>query len=626
MTHPMRHSSCLTSLALTLALLSSSAFAQTTPSTTTTPASSAPTLPARKAKLGIIHLSGTLAERPDSFSLSLASILSAGGKTPALSDLITSLNTAARDSSLSGILLDVSAFSLDLNQAQEIGALLTNVRRSGKRVALYSPEFDTSTYLLASYADTILMPENGEMLIPGVGIQMLFFAGTLEKLHMSADFVQIGKFKGAEEPFTRKSASPEYHAQIEKLVDGMYSQLTSIIAANRPNLTQDQVKKLIDESWFSGKRAKEAGLVDQTVGRDKLETWVNAQFPAGAVYVDNYGTIKKDPIDLSSPFGLLSMLSNSDKPRLTTGPAIAVLYATGEISGDSPTNEGASDGVNPTTMRKAIRVAVDDPNIRAIVLRVDSPGGSAAASDEIWAMLKEADKKKPVTVSMGHLAASGGYYISCAGRRITADPATITGSIGVVGGKVVLKGALDWAGINIEPVDRGLHAEMMSMLRPYTDEERAFIQKSMTDVYDTFSSRVKEARGAKVAQLEEVAQGRLFTGQQAKDAGLVDDVGTLSDAIKSAAKSVGLGETYQVVILPETKTLADMIREGLMGDARLPMTVDLRMDAVSAAVQALPAELRIPTLQALHSLQVMQTERIMMEMPAGLVEMHQSHK
>jgi protease-4 len=277
-------------------------------------------------------------------------------------------------------------------------------------------------------------------------------------------------------------------------------------------------------------------------------------------------------------------------------------------------------------MRKAIRTAVDDPSIRAIVLRVDSPGGSAAASDEIWSMLKEADKKKPVTISMGHVAASGGYYISCAGRRITADPATITGSIGVVGGKVVLKGALDWAGINIEPIDKGQHAEMLSMLHPFTDEERAFIKKTMEDVYGTFTARVTAARGAKVAQLDEVAQGRLFTGEQAKAVGLVDDVGTLNDAVRAAAKSVGLGETYQVVILPEPKTLADIIRESLLSDVKTPVTLDLRFDPLGGILDTLPAEIRIPTRQALHSLLMMQSERLMLEMPPGLVETHQPHR
>ncbi len=573
--------------------------------------------PAKKAKVALIALSGALAERPESFSLSM---LLNSGKTPALSDLIQTLNAAAKDSSLSGVVLDFSSFSLTLNESQEIGGLLANLRKSGKRVAIYTSDFDTPTYVLASYADTIIMPESGDVLIPGAGMEMVFFAGTLEKLHMSADFVQIGKFKGAEEPFTRTSASPEYKGQIEKLVDGMYQQVVSMIAANRPNLTDDQVKKAIDAGWMSGKQAKDAGLVDQTMTRDKLEGWINDQFPAGASVVTDYAQPEKKDIDLDSPLAIFSLLGASDKPK-AHGPAVAVIFANGDIGEDSGGVEDPTGGITPGGIRDAVNSALDDKNVKAIVLRVDSPGGSAAASDEIWSILKSADKKKPVTISMGEFAASGGYYISCAGRSIMADPATITGSIGVVGGKVVIKGALDWAGINIEPVVKGAHAEMLSMLRPFTDEERAYVQKSMEDVYGTFTDRVKAARGSKIANLDDVDQGRLFTGMQAKEAGLVDDVGTLNDAVKAAAKSQGLGDDYRIDVLPPTKSLSDVLRQGLLGETHAPLTLGgMKTDALSAMVRSLPEKLQAPTLQAMGMLQKMQNERVLLEMPPGLME------
>ena len=591
---------------------------------TPTPPAPATTAPAKRAKVAIIKLTDTLLERPESFSLSLSSLTSSG-KAPALSSLITTLNQAAVDPALSGVVLDLSAFSLTLNQAQEIGALLSTIRKAGKRVAVYAPEFDTPTYVLATFADSIGMPENGDLMIPGAGLQMIFFKGTLEKLNMSADFVQVGKFKGAEEPFTRTTASPEYRAQIEKLVDGMYQEIVSTISTNRPNLTEDQVKKAIDAAWFSGKHAKELGLVDQTMTRDKLDGWIDSQFPAGTTLVDDYGEAKKKSLDLNSPLAILSLLGSQDQPTARSrNPAIAVLYATGEIGADSPTSEDATDTVTPGNIRAAVQKALDDNLVKAIVLRVDSPGGSAAASDEIWSVLKEADKKKPVTISMGRLAASGGYYISCAGRSITADPATITGSIGVVGGKIVLKGAMDWAGLNIEPVDRGLHAEMLSSLRPFTDEERDFVRKSMEDVYGVFTSRVTAARGDKVAKLEEVAQGRLFTGIQAKEVGLVDNVGTLNDAVNAAAKTAGIQDNFQVIILPEAKTIMDVLRDSLLSDVRAPLVVSgLKLDALQAMIASLPDEVRGPTERAMRMLQTLQSERVLMAMPAGLVEMHQ---
>jgi protease IV len=228
-----------------------------------------------------------------------------------------------------------------------------------------------------------------------------------------------------------------------------------------------------------------------------------------------------------------------------------------------------------------------------------------------------------VSVSMGHYAASGGYYISCAGRRIIADPATITGSIGVVGGKVVLKGLLDWAGVNIEPVEKGKHAQMLSPLRPFTDEERTYVKKTMEETYGVFTSRVAAARGEKVAKLDDVAEGRLFTGIQAKQAGLVDDVGTLNDTIKAAAKGAGLGDNFQVLVLPETKSLSDILRQGLFSESRAPIVIGgMQPEAVESLITVLPAELRRPTMQALHNLKTLESERMLMAMPAGLVETH----
>jgi protease-4 len=267
--------------------------------------------------------------------------------------------------------------------------------------------------------------------------------------------------------------------------------------------------------------------------------------------------------------------------------------------------------VTPGAMRKAVAAALKDDQVKAIVLRVDSPGGSASASDEIWAVLKEADKKKPVTVSMGRVAASGGYYISCAGRSIVADPATITGSIGVVAGKLVITDALNKIGINIETVARGKHVGMLSMLQPFSDEEREFLKKSMTETYGVFTDRVKGARGNKIANLEDVAQGRLFTGEQAKTAGLVDNVGTLNDAVLAAAKSAGIENNYNILILPEAKSLSDILREGLMSDMSVPLGI--KSPSISdAAIESLPAEVRGDVKSALRMMTVLQKEGMVM--------------
>jgi protease IV len=571
----------------------------------------------KKSRVGAIRLSERLRERPESFHLSIFDLSGSAEKATSLSGLIVTLNKAAKDETLAGLFVDLSAFSLTLNQAQELGELFSNVRKSGKRIAVYSSDFDTATYVLASFADTVIMPENGNVLVPGVGLQMIFFKGTLDKLHLQPDFVQVGKFKGAEEPFMRTTPSPEYKEQIEKLVDGMYTQIVGTVATNRPNMTEADVKKVIDEGWLTGKHAKELGLVDQLLTRDRVDAWVESQFPAGAKLVEDYGKPAKKSLDMSSPFAIFSLLGEGTKPK-AKGPAVAVIYAIGQIVPDFVGGEDSTELVSPGSMRKAVEKALKDDQVKAIVLRVDSPGGSASASDEIWAVLKEADKKKPVTVSMGRVAASGGYYIACAGRSIVADPATITGSIGVVAGKLVISGALEKIGINIETVSRGKHATMLSMLHPFTDEEKEFLKKSMEETYGVFTSRVKGARGAKIANLEDVAQGRLFTGVQAKDAGLVDSVGTLHDAVLAAAKKAGIEKDYQIEVLPEAKSLGDILREGLAGgETSLPL--GLKVDGMEAVVRALPAEVRGEVQGAMRMMGVLQREGMVMVGP-GLVE------
>jgi protease-4 len=575
--------------------------------------------PVKKARVGVIHLSQSLKERPAGFQFSLLDLSGNSMKSPTLSGLITTLNKAAKDDSLAGLFLDLSAFNLTLNQAQELGELITQVRKAGKRVAVYSSDYDTATYVMATYADTIIMPENGNVLVPGTGLQMFFLKGTLDKLNLQPDFIQVGKFKGAEEPFMRTSASPEYKEQIQKLVDGMYSQIISTIATNRPNMDGEAaVKTAVDAGWFSGKRAKEAGLVDQLLTRDKVEGWVESQFKAGIDLVDDYGKPKKKPVDLDSPFAIFSLLGESNKPK-SRQPGIAVIYAIGEIVPDFMGSEDSTNIVTPGNMRKAVQAALKDDLVKAIVLRVDSPGGSASASDEIWSVLKEADKKKPVTVSMGRVAASGGYYISCSGRSIVADKGTITGSIGVVAGKIVIKGLLNNIGVNIETVSRGKHVGMLSLLEPFTDEERAFLTKSMEETYGVFESRVKEARGEKVAKLEEVAQGRLFTGEQAKDVGLVDSIGSLNDAIVTAAKGAGIEKNYQVIVLPEAKSLSDVLREGLMGgETSLPLGI--KFDGLDAMIQTMPKEVQGQMRSAVRMVNMLHQEGMLMGLPGGITE------
>jgi protease IV len=560
-------------------------------------------------KVATIRLSNTLIEKPAGFKFSVFDMNS--GKAPALSTLIVNLNKAAKDPSLNAFVVDLNSFTLSLSQAQELGALLKNLKDNKKIVVVYASDYDTTTYVLASNASFVAMPENGNILMPGVSLNMMFFRKLLDNIKVQPDFVQVGKYKGAQEPFMNTQASKEYQAQITGLVDGMYAQIKTTIAANRPNLEEKDVAAAIDEGWLTGKRAKELKLVDLTMPRDKLDGWLEETLGGKYEEVADYGSAKKKDIDLDSPFAILQMFS-PPKSIKTKDPAIAVIYADGTIMGDLPDGTENDEYVTPASVRKSIDKALADDQVKSIVLRVDSPGGSASASDEIWQILKQADKKKPITVSQGRLAASGGYYISCAGRKIFADPATITGSIGVVGGKMVLKGALDYVGINVQTISKGAHSDLFSFTTPFNEEERKFVEKTMTETYDLFKQRVKDGRGDKIKVVEDIAAGRLFTGTAGIKAGLVDQIGTLNDTIVQSAKDAGIEKNYQIFVYPEPKSITDILRDGLLADASLPLEF-------KAALKAAPPAYRQEMIHMIEMIHCLQSERIMMALP-GLVE------
>lgn len=608
----MHHTLCLATLVAIIALPACLASAVTTTTTPATTTATSATQPAKKPQVAVIKLSGRLLERPADFSLSM--FTGGGTKSPALSDLITTLNKAAGDPNLSAVLIDLNSTEMSLSQAQELGGLIKKIRSADKKVFVFAADFDTPTYILASYANQVIMPSQGNVMVPGVQMGMMFFRGLLDTIHIQADMVQVGKFKGAEEPFTRKEASPEYKQQIDGLADSLYAQIISTIVANRKSLDETKVKAAVDEGWMSGRHARELGLVDQLLSRQQADTFVQKHAAATEVeLVPDYGQKKHKTLDMDNPFAIFALLGDSDAKTRSNQPAIAVIYADGTIMPDSP--NGLDDGANvtPARIRKAVKKALEDKLVKSIVLRIDSPGGSASASDDIWQIIKEADKTKPVTVSMGRVAASGGYYIACAGRSISADPATITGSIGVVGGKLVIKGLLDWAGINVQPVLRGQHAGMLTAQAPFTEEERTFIRKLMSETYDLFTARVKAGRGDKIPDIEAVAQGRLFTGPAAKEAGLVDEIRTLPETVQAAAKKAGIEKAYQILVYPEQRTLADIIREGFSADAKIPLEL-------AATLKTMPPAYQREALKMLSMIRVLQEQRIMLASPLGLIE------
>ncbi len=562
-------------------------------------------------RIAEITLKGQLQEHPSGFSFSWLTM--GPSQQSSLTQTMTQLLQAARDKSIQGVFLNLRSFDLSLTQSQELGELIANLRAKGKKVAVFSPDFDTNTYLLASYANDAVMSRHGDLFLPGVAIQLMFFKGLLSKLDLQADMVQIGKFKGAEEPMTRSSASPAFAKQIKRLITAWYGQIVSTIGQNRPNVSHSKIVSAIDTSWMEGLSAKKAGFVDALESRQNIKKWVETDFDGPAKLVVHYGVKKVSPIDLSSPLALLQMLGSPRHPQASEKPAVAVICADGTITDDSPGTSYDANLVTPARIRREVKSALKNSAVKAMVLRVDSPGGSAEASEEIWQILHAAGQKKPLLVSMGAEAASGGYYISTAGREIIADPGTIAGSIGVVGGKVVLGGLFKKIGLHIQTFSMGKNAAMFDSTTPFTPEERTFITHMMKQTYGLFTRRVMQSRGKKIPDIAKVARGRLFPGSMAVSKGLVDRVGSLHDSIVLAAKDAKISGAYRVVVYPRAQSLTQLIRQRLGMQAELPAGLKIM-------AAAMPDSYRKTILQMYEMLHVLRQDNVMLAAPVGIVQ------
>ncbi len=494
-----------------------------------------------------------------------------------LAELIRRLDAAADDKKVDAVLLKMRNPSLGRGKINEIRAAIDRVQAKGKRVVAEMDSAVTGDYLVAATCDEIVMPESGFVEIAGVRAELTYFKGLFDKLGVEADFLQMGDFKGASEPFTREGMSPEFRKQFGSVIDDFYGDMISTIARDR-KLEEAKVKEIIDQGLFMAKDAKAAGLIDRIAYADQLEDALEEQLKVDElVYEKNYG---KDAIDtdFSGITGMMKlinlMMGIKSAKTASSGKKIAVVYAVGPImTGSSTTSLFGEATVGSDTIVKALREAADDKAVAAIVLRVDSPGGSAVASDLIWRQIQQIEK--PVYASMGDTAASGGYYISMGCDKIYAEPGTLTGSIGVVSGKLATKKAFDKIGVNTEVIARGKNSGLFSMDEKFTDSEREVMMKLMTDVYGQFTSKAAAGRKMEVDKLKELAQGKLWSGRQAKENGLVDEVGTLRDALKAAKLAAGLKEDdkAEILTLPKPRGLFDELFDPDGVDAELRTNV-----------------------------------------------------
>ncbi len=485
-----------------------------------------------------------------------------GELKPHLRELVDRLDKAIKDEKISGVVLRLREPDIGLAKIDELRGAVARVRKAGKKVFADVHAASTKDFMVATACDQVIMPESGTLSLNGLRAEVIFFKGLLDKLGIQADFIQIGDYKGASEPFTRSSMSPEFRRQYEAVIDDYYDNIVSTIAKDR-KLEADKVKKLIDTGMFTAAEAREAGLIDRVAYEDEWRDELKKELGADEVVMEkDYG--KKKMEDLSGMAGMMKFLElltgGESKPKSSKRDKIAVVYLVGAImTGESSSNFFGGMTVGSDTIVKALRQAQDDAKVRAIVLRVDSPGGSALASDLIWREVVRS--KKPFVVSMGDVAASGGYYVSMGAQKIFAEPGTLTGSIGVVSGKLALRGLFEKIGVTTESISRGQTAGVNSFVDPFTPAEREATKRLMLAIYQQFTGKAAQGRKMDLKKLEELAQGRLFSGRMAVANGLADQLGTLDDAVAEAKNLAGIkpDEKIDTLILPKPKGLLEQL-------------------------------------------------------------------
>lgn len=455
-----------------------------------------------------------------------------------LHQILNAIENAENDKKIKGISIEIQSLKAGLAQTQAIRKKLKEFKESGKFITAYSDGYSQKNYYLSSVADSLYLNPISGLDLKGLGADLLFFKDFEDKYGVKFEVIRHGKYKSAVEPFISNKMSDANRKQLTELLQDIWMNFKQEIGESRGKTIQE-IDQIADSlGGRNGKLALQNNLINDTIYHDQYEALLKKQLHVKDDKKINYISIK-DYI-LSG--------KGRKKVKLTVKDRIAVIYAQGEIK----YGEGDETYIGQESIIKALRKAVKDKKVKAIVLRVNSPGGSALASDLIWRELELTRKAKPLIVSMGNYAASGGYYISCNADKIFAEPTTVTGSIGVFGMMPNIKGFADKIGINAEQVQTNKHSIPYSIFEPISDDFKKITTESIEHIYHTFLSRVAKGRKMTVKQVDEIAQGRVWSGTQAKKNGLVDELGSLEDAIAYAAKVAKLKD-YKIKNLPRYK-------------------------------------------------------------------------
>ncbi len=523
------------------------------------------------------------------------------GKKQTLRGFLDALERAGDDSRVKGLYARFSGDSLGVAKGQEVRDAIRDFRARGKFAIAFTDSFGefgagTRPYYIATAFDEIWLQPMGEVGLVGLRSEVPFFRGTLDKLGIAPRFEHREEYKTAANSLTETGMTAPQREELEDLLGSISGQIVRGVAQAR-NLPEAQVASLIDRGPFSADEAKAAHLVDRIGYRDEAIARVHERAGSGAELVS-----------------LSRYVDGAGRPH-DTGEKIALIYGTGLIvAGDGSSSLAGNQEMSAREMTRAFRQAVRDDQVRAILFRIDSPGGSAVASETIWREVVFArERGKPVIVSMGDVAGSGGYYVAAPADKIVAEPATLTGSIGVLAGKLVIAGLLQKLGVTTDAVERGANAGMFSPMQDFSPEARQRLNAFLDLTYRGFKDHVAAGRHLSADAVESVAKGRVWSGEEAKAKGLVDELGGYSAALRLAleAAKIPADKPFQVAVFPREKGTAELIYDRLTNadrddEAGQPNTIEralIGLDAITTHIDALTgagAVLRMPEIGELR--------------------------
>lgn len=580
-------------------------------STTATdkPETDTKTSDSRAAKAVLVTVAGELLERGSSLAFLRTSMKS-------LKDYVDTLRRARQDKDVQVIVLRLSPVSMGLGTALELRDAVGEARAAGKRVVALLEDGSQSAYLVASAADEVVMPPTGVLMLTGVSADAYFLKSLLGKIGATAHIVHMGQYKAAGETLTEDDFTTPARENLEEVVDDAYRVFTDKIAASR-GIESSQVVALMDRGPLLAAEAREAGLVDRVAYADEVTTDLAGQ-GLKIVEEEDSASGSRERLEDISLFSLLTGVGRPAAPsaaRPSRLPQVAVVYAVGPIvPGSSSSLLGSEEEIAADDFLTMLEEIRTDDKIRAVILRVNSPGGSAFASDLIWRKIAELRRVKPVVASMSDTAASGGYYIAMGATKIVAHPGTVTGSIGVVGGKLDLSGTYEKIGVRKSTISRGRYANLFSETGGFAPHERELVERLMKQTYDDFVAKAAEGRQMTTETMENLAQGKVWLGARAKQVGLVDELGGLPKAIEATKLLMGLtpDDKVELVAYPKDMTLMDVLQKAFGGGATVGLGPRPSLSAV------LPAAVRPLAAQAVAVLHLLQREQVLAVSPVLL--------